>query len=1509
MKKLLIKIEGDKMAENNSKDKLIKLFTFLKQYNDIKNPVVVDIDNQVWKNWMDDIPVHESIVNNIYSDEIDEDIIVSVRRPELKECPPIPEILVEWIEKGWKNINNDIQILKELKVLNPSYEAGQDNEEKYVSIKFEADKNRVKELVIWKKERDEWVEKEKPARQSAEFFNKMYSLYSDVQKQSESVELMIGDGVLFYSNKKFIEHPILLQSVKIEFNADIPEFTIKISDKEPELYSPLFYYIDDINIELLKEVSNDLQENEYNPIEVDKSNLFLNRVALALSAEGKLVKSKDKLEKGTEFPQIYRRPVLFLRKRNLGFGVAIESIIEDININDDIEGFLEDIIGCAEEDTSKNSEKSVDTNLDPNGVDENILLTKPANSEQLAVAKYLERKGAVLVQGPPGTGKTHTISNMIGHILAQGKSILVTSYSEKALSVLKEKVVENLQSLCLSLLSTTESRQEMEKTLDKINENRSRLDPVILKQEIDELERNRKNNIDKLRQLRNNLKNARLNEYRPIVIGGEEYKPVDAAKFVKTHKEKASWIHAPVELGVLPSLSNDEILELYKTNKSVSVEEEREYDFDLPDIDKLLTPAEFKKLIKNKQSFSQTELKKDFELWENNTQEYSREDLKNTVNDINKALDYINFEKEWTLASIEDGKEEVLKQQWENLIKEIDEVYETAVNTSEMIIEFNPEFVSLQGNIDIKKGLNEVIAKLENGSKIGRLDLFFNPTWKKTINSCRVNTNFPKNLREFKALRSYYELLYKRKKLKNRWDRQVAVLGADSSEKMGGNFEQICKKYCNTIQSSIEWYEKIWEPIMYKLKCYGLNIESIDNEVDLSTDRFSRLRYIKTNLFPKLIEAMESEIYRIDYEKYKAQYESLEGVINEYPNKQSSVILKGLQDSLTNEDVELYADTYENLVRIKTLGKTIERRNELIDKLKKTASAWSKEIEGRNGIHGEGKPPENIKEAWIYRQLCEEIKFRNSLSIEKIQSEILEVEKYLKENTSELAFKKAWSAKLLDFENNKQQVQAIEGWRQLIRKIGAGKGKRSEALKAEARKLMPLCQTAVPVWIMPLNKVVENFNPSKNKFDVVIIDEASQADIMALVALYLGKKVIIVGDNEQVSPLAIGEKTEDIERLSKEFLYNIPNHFLYSGKFSIYDLAQTAGYQPVRLKEHFRCVPDIIQYSNMLSYNGQIKPLRETSNVKTRPATISYRVENAISKKKINEKEADAIVSLILACCEMEEYNDKTFGVITLRGDKQANIIDKMLQSKLEPAEYRNRNILCGNPANFQGDERDIIFLSMVDTNEGEGPIRLNGYGTDNLYKKRYNVAVSRARDQIWLVHSIDSENDLKPGDIRKELIDYIKNPKSRENAYNLNVNKAESEFEKRVMKYLINKGYKIVPQWEVGSYRIDMVAVYKDNKVAIECDGERWHGEDKLEEDMRRQAILERLGWRFIRIRGSEFFKNEIGTMETVYEKLIDMEIYTDTSNYASEENETYDLKEKIISRAEEMRREWEEE
>ena len=132
-----------------------------------------------------------------------------------------------------------------------------------------------------------------------------------------------------------------------------------------------------------------------------------------------------------------------------------------------------------------------------------VLLSKEANKEQLEIAHRIERYNAVLVQGPPGTGKTHTIANLVGHFLAQGKSILVTSHTKKALNVLKEKVAPGLQNLCVSVLE--DSSRDMERSVDGITDIMSKTTSYELCREIERLARERKQVIQQLSEVRRNI--------------------------------------------------------------------------------------------------------------------------------------------------------------------------------------------------------------------------------------------------------------------------------------------------------------------------------------------------------------------------------------------------------------------------------------------------------------------------------------------------------------------------------------------------------------------------------------------------------------------------------------------------------------------------------------------------------------------------------------------------------------------------------------------------------------------------------------------------------------------------------------------------------------------------------------------------------------------------------------------------------------------------------------------
>lgn len=136
--------------------------------------------------------------------------------------------------------------------------------------------------------------------------------------------------------------------------------------------------------------------------------------------------------------------------------------------------------------------------------------------------------------------------------------------------------------------------------------------------------------------------------------------------------------------------------------------------------------------------------------------------------------------------------------------------------------------------------------------------------------------------------------------------------------------------------------------------------------------------------------------------------------------------------------------------------------------------------------------------------------------------------------------------------------------------------------------------------------------------------------------------------------------------------------------------------------------------------------------------------------------------------------------------------------------------------------------------------------------------------------------------------------------------NKSESPFEAIVAKKLSALGYKITMQYPVGAYRLDMVIHYGKRKVALECDGERYHSNEyEIREDMERQAILERIGWRFIRLRGSEYFRNKAQAIKRVCYELNTFGILPEQKE-APNALQSSELYNRVVSQAALFMREW---
>ena len=194
-----------------------------------------------------------------------------------------------------------------------------------------------------------------------------------------------------------------------------------------------------MNNQQLARCADELKKTEFAPLGEDDTDGFLLRLIQGLfPSRGAVRDGTDQLtlKHRADSPTIERQPVIFMRQRRTGPSSIFDAVLQDIAGRLDFSPALLQILGLAESAPSQT--QSIGGGLGLGNEDADVLLSKPANRGTTRNCKQLARRDCVLVQGPPGTGKTHTIANLLGHLLAQGKRVLVTAHTPKALRVLRQ---------------------------------------------------------------------------------------------------------------------------------------------------------------------------------------------------------------------------------------------------------------------------------------------------------------------------------------------------------------------------------------------------------------------------------------------------------------------------------------------------------------------------------------------------------------------------------------------------------------------------------------------------------------------------------------------------------------------------------------------------------------------------------------------------------------------------------------------------------------------------------------------------------------------------------------------------------------------------------------------------------------------------------------------------------------------------------------------------------------
>jgi len=1098
---------------------------------------------------------------------------------------------------------------------------------------------------------------------------------------------------------------------------------------------------------------------------------------------------------------------------------------------------------------------------------EDLFFPKPFNDEQARVAQQLEVSDGVVVQGPPGTGKSHTIANIICHWLANGRRVLVTSMRDPALAVLRNQLPEAIRPLVISLLaSEQEGMQQLERSIEKIASEVQGLNRDVLEQEIVRLETGIDALQGKLARLDRDLTRwAKLNLSR-IDMQGQSIDPQDAAREVMQNLGNFEWIPDPLGVGpqFSPQFSENDIARLRQARKQLGTDIEY-VGCNLPPSDQLPDAVQLVKAHDELQRFVRlNEQSRDSSLpWPRDAGAetlIAARGLAHRVDQIRSRQQEIDSAK---LPWSDDTVARIRRRDPKGIFDALDELAEDIGRTSEQRARYLSRPVHVP---EVAFTNNDFIQALENlaqGRRAFAFAAFGKANARKQVQGVLVNGLPPAGPDDWQHVAGYVTMQRKRRELTARWNALApevgfkSVLGTDA----GGQL---------SVESQFSLYDRI--------RRLSREQRGLSEQVSKVFPGWSRAVAVADD--PEAIDELANAL---DYHLTRSSMNRVSRVIEDVHKMlegASGRLIEAMRAFLTHrlgkpafDEAALitgWGEFRDELQRLHVLTEPMNVVEDVTRKIFRSGGVKLATLLTRSAENdGSDLLPETFMRDWRLRRLATHIAVIDSQAESRKLNEMrTSIEHDLARMYGELVVRRTWF-KLA--ENVTPSVRAaLQGYLNAIQRIGKGAGKRAHRYRQDARYAATEAHKAIPCWIMPHHRVSETLPAHLGAFDLVVIDESSQSDLSALPILLRARKILVVGDDRQVSPQAIGMEEDRVHALMQRHLSEqVP---LYRAQLapdrSFYDLARVVfARTSVMLREHFRCVAPIIEYARREFYNNEIYPLRLPRNSeRIDPPLQDVFITNGHRDDGINEQEADYIVNDIVRRSQDPRLVDRSIGVVSLLGENQALRIWDRLLDELGPELIRRHDITCGDARMFQGRERDIMYLTMVAApNEIGAPL-----GRDT-FAQRFNVAASRARDQMILVRSVDVADLSEADRLRRGLIQHFARPFGEQPVKVTAARElCESQLERDIYDWLNANGYRVMPQVRVGAYKVDMVVEGEnDTRLAVECDGDKYEGADQWIQAIRRQRALERTGWVFWRCFSTSFLRQETAVLEDLRQAL----------------------------------------
>ncbi|MFE0747597.1 AAA domain-containing protein [Gordonia sp. NPDC058843] len=1081
--------------------------------------------------------------------------------------------------------------------------------------------------------------------------------------------------------------------------------------------------------------------------------------------------------------------------------------------------------------------------LEPAELVADALFPLPSNVEQRDVLARLGADSGVVVEGPPGTGKTHTIANVTSALLAKGQRVLVVSEKAHALHVLRDMLPPALRALTVSIADVSQDSSEgIVDAVTELADRKASFTPRVADAEIADLVARRDNALGQRDQLLRELWDLRAEEteIHEWVAGDYRGSPAQIVRRVRADAATFDWLPGPVQ-GAVPPLDSAEFVRLTEllasTGGSGSRLPQRFVDLD----DHLPEPGEMDAICARIAT-------------------RPREPM--TGGTLMSVLDGVDSAR---LVRIKDICDELAVASGEvasypdPIIDMADRLLAgRAAHLWSRVTTLSP-VIAEAARRDRDLGAHSVVV---DGARPGDAGLF-----DAAADHLRDGGQWRGRLRRSPEQRAVEDAPV-RATVDGRPPRDEASLRRVADHL--------------TVVDATHQVHRILADLHVPVDASGSRSAQVDHLVRLDTQLtwISRLLTGREQLVREL-EAISpggprprtvAEVAEVAHQARSvaaandavlAEQELADRVygltaeLEKGPSPEGDALLSALAtaDPAAIRDARrAYAAARadaDDQNALELLGLRLRSRAPELAKIMWASAQDPVWVERAREMGA----------AWAWRFAHTWAQDRSDPSAEdRLQAALDAIEVDISALTTRLASARA--VRELLSRTTAGELQAVQSYRDHMINLGKGSGKHANRFRRAAREAMAEAQNAVPAWIMSISQVAETLPPRRNSFDVVIVDEASQADITSAFLLWLAPRVIVVGDDKQCAPVGLSGTTLDSAFAELDAaLPDLPT-YLRDGltpRSSLFSLLRSRFGNVVGLREHFRSMPEIIEFSSRQFYgSAPLIPVRQYGSERLEPlrAVAVDGTATGTGNGVTNDAEVAAIVEALRSCLADPAYDELDFGVIALQGVKQVEAIEKALRTEIDADTWRSRRIRVGSPPDFQGDERRVVFLSMVVSDAGAISALSRAES-----QRRFNVAATRAMDQLWLFHSIGLD-ELRPNDLRHSLLSYVtanEGPSIGTMPVDVpddrRVRPFDNLLEQRVFNRLAALGYHVTPKVSVNNRVVDLVVLGADARMAVECDADEFAGTgQQARSDLERERELRRCGWEFVRVRESEF-------------------------------------------------------